>query len=357
MTRFHSSASSVALLALFSASLFGCREDDVSALPPTQGDATLCEIKTTSNGPQLFCPDEDPLPVSQPGAQGEPGTPGQNGSDGMAGRPGMNGEDGQDGTDGIDGLDGQNVWVERTVLEEGSELCPGGGQLIELFQGEVDETPDAAFEVCDVVCSQGELYEPDYGQCIKFTQIEFEGSLWRIVGDFPESYAPSELDPDTLIGLSGTPCSGKMVYPFKHMADIEDDFTALYRFGDYQNAGLTLTIGDRTYARDLSGELEPAQATMFRSAYPIFGDQAQLSIEVQQTSLSNQPSGYSASILLTGGDDDIPFDEAQAQLVSPDRAQDWLMLQDDAIEQVALEVVNTMTEGRARLVCRISHFK
>ncbi len=243
MTHLHTSVSSMCLLALFTSSLFGCREDDVSALPPTQGDATLCDIKTTSEGPTLFCPDEDPLPVSQQGTPGEPGTPGQDGSDGMDGAPGMHGEDGQDG---VDGLDGQNVWVERTRLEEGSSLCPDGGQLIELFQGEVDDTPDAAFEICDVVCSKGELYEPNYDQCIKFTRIEFEGSLWRVVGEIPESYAPSELDPDTLIGIDGTPCSGTLVYPFMQSAVSQDDFTALYQFGEYQHAGLTLTIGDRT---------------------------------------------------------------------------------------------------------------
>jgi hypothetical protein len=262
---------------------------------------------------------------------------------------------GTDGIDGVDGLDGQHVWVERTRLDEGSELCPGGGQLIELFQGEVDDTPDAAFEVCDVVCSQGELYEPDYGQCVKFTQLAFEGSLWRVVGDFPEDYAPTELDPDMLLGIDGTPCSGSLTYPFGQDAKVQDEFTALYRFGEYQHAGMTLTIGDRTYTRDSMLEREPDQATMFRSAYPVFGDQASLNVEVQQTNLSNPPSGYRASLLFLGGHDNLSFDEAQAQLTSPDRAKNWLLLQDELVEQVSVELVNTVTEGRARLVCRITH--
>lgn len=134
-------------------SLMGCQED----LPDTsqEGDATmLCVVELTQDGPALNCPDEsEPLPLTGP--------QGTSGMDGQPGDKGLDGQRGLDGLDGLDGMTGQNVWVQRTRLKEGSKVCPDGGELIELFQGEIDETADVSYEVCDVVCNQGELYEPD----------------------------------------------------------------------------------------------------------------------------------------------------------------------------------------------------
>ena len=300
----------------------------------------------------LVCGDEEIALTPSP----SPGPPGRDGQDGTDGEDGQDGQDGADGANGLDGEDGTGVTVRRLPLPVGDETCPEGGERIELYEGEIDGEPEASFEVCDVQCSQGEWYEPEYKQCIKMVEIKFTGSLYRMTGDLPESFKPSLLDPDPVLGIDGTPCSGVLRYPFRDVPFYLDDFYAEYRFGAYQHAGLELTLGDRTYRKELTGALEDLDASMYREVYPL-PPQAQLNVEVVQRGLEGVPSGWSASLRLLAGHDALPYDEAEDHLLAPDTVKGWQMLSDGAIETITVEAFEQQTEAHAQLVCRIVFFE